>query len=308
MDPILVSGLINVETTLRVDDFPLEYYPVRYPFFGVRSTVSGVGYNIAKALTTLGDQIRFLSLVGDDLMGHLVDVALAEDGIPTRDVLRAMPATAQSVIIYDSKGRRQIHTDLKDIQERVFPVETFEAALADCSLAILCNINYNRPFLQRARRLGKRVATDVHTISDLEDDYNRDFMAAADVLFMSDEGLPCGAEAWARRVQERYGTPLIVIGLGAAGALLAVKEDGFMERVTAVATRPVINTIGAGDALFSAFNYVYHQTGDPYQAIEKAVVFASYKIGETGAAEGFLDARALDALHARLRQEGAWSG
>lgn len=56
MNPILISGLINLETSLRVDGFPLPYFPVRYPFFGVNSTVSGVGFNVAKALTTLGDE------------------------------------------------------------------------------------------------------------------------------------------------------------------------------------------------------------------------------------------------------------
>ena len=55
MTQILVSGLINIETTLKVDSFPLEYKPVRYPFFGIQSTVSGVGYNIAKALTMVGE-------------------------------------------------------------------------------------------------------------------------------------------------------------------------------------------------------------------------------------------------------------
>ena len=39
---ILVSGLLNLETTVRVDGFPIPYFPVHYPFFGVRSTVSGV--------------------------------------------------------------------------------------------------------------------------------------------------------------------------------------------------------------------------------------------------------------------------
>ena len=47
MSRILVSGLINIETTLKVDGFPIPYFPVRFPFHGVNSTVSGVGYNIA---------------------------------------------------------------------------------------------------------------------------------------------------------------------------------------------------------------------------------------------------------------------
>ena len=299
MSHILVSGLINLETTLRVDAFPIEYVPVRYPFFGVQSTVSGVGYNVAKALTTLGDTVHFASLIGRDEVGELVRGALARDGLSDEYIVRGIESTPQSVILYDKDGQRQINVDLKDVQERAYPEALFERALDACSLAVLCNVNFSRPFLALARREGKLVATDVHAVSDLDDAYNRDFMQAAHVLFMSDEWLPCAPEEWARRVSNRYGNEIIVVGLGAQGALLAVKSDGFVERVAAVQTRPVVNTIGAGDALFSAFVYFYNQTQDPYLAIKKAVVFASYKIGETGAAAGFLDEARLNELCAR---------
>jgi ribokinase len=293
MGRILVSGLLNIETTLQVEAFPLTYAPVHYPFWGVRSTVSGVGYNIARALATLGNEVQLLSLVGTDLLGELAMRWIAQHGVSTENVLAMMPETAQSVILYDGEGRRQIHVDLKDVQQRPFPPQQFAAALATCDLALLCNINWNRPFLQQARQAGKVVATDVHTISDLEDPYNGDFMAAAHILFMSDERLPCAPEEWARRVQNRYGTPIIVIGLGRAGALLAVRQEGLMERVAAVYTRPVVNSVGAGDALFSAFVHEYLRTQNPLTALETAVVFASYKIGVTGAAEGFLTAPQL---------------
>ena len=299
MSHILVSGLINLETTLRVDAFPIEYVPVRYPFFGVQSTVSGVGYNVAKALTTLGDTVHFASLIGRDEVGELVRGALARDGMSDEFIVRGIESTPQSVILYDKDGQRQINVDLKDVQERAYPEALFERALDACSLAVLCNVNFSRPFLALARREGKLVATDVHAVSDLDDAYNRDFMQAAHVLFMSDEWLPCAPEEWARRVSNRYGNEIIVVGLGAQGALLAVKSDGFVERVAAVQTRPVVNTIGAGDALFSAFVHFYNQTQDPYLAIKKAVVFASYKIGETGAAAGFLDEARLNELCAR---------
>jgi acarbose 7IV-phosphotransferase len=293
MSKIIVSGLINLETTLRVDAFPIPYEPVRYPFFGVQSGASGVGYNVAAALTTLGHEVRFLSLIGRDTAGQMARMELAAAGIADAYVLSQLEQTAQSVILYDPSGRRQIHVDLKNVQEQIYPPERFAAALAGCELAALGNVNFSRPFLAQARAAGVPIATDVHTIADLEDGYNRDFMAAASILFMSDEKLPCPPEEWARRLQNRYGTPLVVIGLGSAGALLALKEAGVMERITAVATRPVVNTIGAGDALFSAFLHGYSQTGDPYAALQQAVVFASYKIGESGAARGFLTAEAL---------------
>jgi len=301
VSPILVSGLINIETTLRVDAFPIGYAAVRYPFFGVNSTVSGVGYNVAKALTTLGDPVRFLSLIGRDLAGKLVHESLAADGIPQEFVVEGLAHTAQSVILYDPSGRRMIHTDLKDIQEQVYPEALFDRALAGCALAMLCNINFSRPFLARARQAGIPVATDVHTIADLEDEYNHDFMAAADILFMSDERLPCSPEAWARRVLDRYSAGIVVVGLGAQGALLAVRRDTFLGRFPAVHTREVVNTIGAGDALFSSFVHVYRRSGDPYQALRKALVFASYKIGAAGAADGFLDETALDRLCAETQ-------
>ncbi len=302
MSKILVSGLINVETTLRVDAFPLTYAPVRYPFFGVRSTVSGVGYNVARALTTLGNDIAFLSLIGTDLFGRVVRLALEENGISGDHVLAAMPQTAQSVIIYNPAGKRQIHTDLKDIQDRSYPPDAADAALAGVDLAVLCNINFSRPLLARAQAAGVPVATDVHAISSLDDDYNRDFMATADILFMSDESLPCSPEEWVAQVQQRFGTPIVVVGLGSAGALLAVHADGFVGRVPAVTTRPVVNTIGAGDALFSAFVHTYAATRDPYAALRTAVVFASYKIGGTGGADGFLTAAELGAWMARVNQ------
>lgn len=296
MAEILVAGLINVETTLRVPGFPVAYEPVRYPFFGVNTTVSGVGLNVAKALTTLGDKVRFLSLIGRDAAGRLVYDTLAELDMNSGLVIAQLDQTAQSVILYDGEGRRQIHVDLKDIQEQTYPPALFEEALPHCSLAVLCNINFTRPMLAQVRQAGKAIATDVHTISDLEDPYNQDYMAAADILFMSHERLPVEPEEWVRRLLNRYGAAVIVVSLGAEGALLAVRADNFMERIPAVTTRPIVNTIGAGDALFSCFVHEYNQTADPYPAIEKAIVFASYKIGATGAAEGFLTEEELNQL------------
>jgi sugar/nucleoside kinase (ribokinase family) len=300
MAKILVSGLINLENTLRIDDFPLEYSPVNYPFWGVRSSISGVGYNVAKALTTLGDSVNFLSIIGTDFIGDMILHSLARDQLDPRYIARCVEETAQSVIIYDKIGRRQIHVDLKNLQGTPYPLPEFSTALTDCDLAVLCNINFSRPFLQPAKQAGKLIATDVHEIHDLQDPYNLDFMAAADILFMSGSGLPATPLNWIQAVRRRFGNEIIVIGLGENGALLSVCSDDAIEHVPAVRTRPVVNTIGAGDALFSAFVHFYAQERDPHTALKKATLFASYKIGERGAAEGFLHEDALLTLARQL--------
>lgn len=298
MASILISGLINLETTVRVDGFPIAYAPARYPFNGIHSTVSGVGYNIARALSTLGHDIALLALIGDDEPGVLVERACARDSINTDHLLPLLAGTAQSVILYDERGRRQINVDLKDAQERALPAARAQALIDACDVAVLCNVNYTRPWLSYAREQGKLVVTDVHAIGDLHDGYNSDYMAAASVLFLSDENLPSSAEEWIRRIWAVYGTAVVVVGLGEDGCLLGVREDGFIGRIPAQNPRPVVNTIGAGDALLSAFVHGYVRNRDPYSAARRAVYFAGWKIGTAGAADGFLSAADLDRLAA----------
>jgi acarbose 7IV-phosphotransferase len=300
MSRIFVSGLINLEVTLRVDGFPIPYSPVRYPFHGVRASASGVGFNVAKALVTLGDDVRFASLVGGDFAGEFAKAALKNAGVSSEYVVGNMEQTPHSVILFDKEGRRQINVDLKDIQESVYPSDLFERASNGCSLLAMCNINFTRALLPQAKKSCRFVATDVHAIANIDDDYNRDFMAAADILFMSDESLPCSPEEWARMVVNRFGNEIVVVGLGAAGALLSVKHDNFLERIPAHPAPETVNTIGAGDALFSAFIHFYARAPDPYAAIQKATIFAAHKIAETGAAAGFLTEDEVNDIHAKV--------
>lgn len=296
MKRVLVAGLCNVETTLRIEGFPLDYSPVHYPFHGVRSVVSGVGWNVASALRTLGDEVRFLSLCGRDAFRPVMERALVDAGLDPRWIRYDLEETAQSVILYDESGRRQIHVDLKDIQDRSYPAEVFLEALEGCDLAVLCNVEFARPFLALARSRGVPVATDVHAVSELGDAYNSDWMAAADVLFMSDESLPCDPAAWLGAVMAHFGPRWAVVGLGAEGALLADRDRDMPLHLPAVKTRKPVNTIGAGDALFSAFCHYLLRGETSRDALDRARCFASWKIGAKNASEGFLDEEALEVL------------
>ena len=289
MSRFFISGLLNIETTVAIPGFPLDYAPVHYPFFGINSTLSGVGYNIAKALALLGNRIDLHSLVGPDWTLPHLRQELASLGIDSGGLEEALSATAQSVILYEPSGRRQIHVDLKECQER--PLSKVEdSQLAACDMALLCNINFSRPLLARAKALGRPIACDVHVLHDIHDDYNRDFLPPADILSLSDEGLGGRlATDYLRELQEHYGIPIVVMGCGAAGAYLSVRRDHRFFHAPASAPRGVKNSVGAGDALFSAFVHDYCQNQDPYLALQRATRYAGWKVGATGAAEGLLD-------------------
>ncbi|MBF0547466.1 MAG: carbohydrate kinase family protein [Candidatus Riflebacteria bacterium] len=296
MTKILVSGLINIENTLQIEKFPIDYFPVCYPFFGVSSSVSGVGFNVASALNYLGDEVKFVSMLGKDFLGKSARSFLKSTGIDDRFISPCLKETPQSVILYDKSGKRQIHVDLKNIQETEYPEGNFEKAAKRIELAVLCNINFSRKFLPLIKQRNIPIACDVHAISSIEDKYNLDFMSYADILFCSDELLPCSPENWSEQVINRYGKKIVIVGCGAKGAWLTDPNCDKRLMIPAIYTRPIVNTIGAGDALFSSFIHFFAKTNDSENSLKKAILFASYKIGEKGAAAGFLSEKQLAKL------------
>lgn len=292
MSNILISGLVNTETTVRVREFPIPYYPIDYPFFGVSTAVSGVGYNLAKALKTLGNQVMLLSMTGEDLPGQQIRRELEALGVDTQGIRTCLKETPNSVVLYDGEGKRQIYCDLKDIQETDYGFDP--AVCRDADLVVACNINFNRPLLHAAKAAGKTVATDVHVLRDLHDDYNREFMACADILFLSDEGIGDDYRGFLWELGQLYHNQIIVLGRGGKGAALHLPGEGTFFELPAVQVGQVLNTVGAGDALFSGFLHGYAKGLEPLEALRQAQYFAAAKIRTSGAAKGFITEEELN--------------
>ena len=283
MATFLVSGLANTETSVRVRGFPVPYYPVDYPFFGVETGISGVGVNVAKSLSALGNGVTLCSLVGDDAGGRWVKAELERAGIGTEFVRGTEGETAASAVLHDGAGRRQIHCDLKDLQERTYDFGI--APVEEADMVVACNINFSRPLLRRAIVLGKRVASDVHVLGNPDDAYNRDFMAAAEVLFLSDEGAGENPRGLMEALAARYGNRVIVMGRGGLGALML--HAGRFTEMPAWDAGRAENTVGAGDALFAAFLHHYARGMGVEEALDRAQLAAAMKIRRSGGGEGF---------------------
>ena len=294
MKTIFVSGLVNTETTVRVRQFPVPYYPIDYPFFGVNTAVSGVAYNIALAMKQLGDEVRLHSMTGQDfpaayIRQELSDAELCADGLKP-----CLKETPSSVVLYDGEGKRQIYCDLKDIQEASYGYG--EVDLSDVDLVVACNINFNRELLAAAKAAGKKIATDVHVLSNIYDDYNRDFLQAADILFLSDEGIGEDYQGFLRELARVYGNEIIVLGRGSKGAAMYVRQQERIFDLPAVNAGRVENTVGAGDALFSSFLHFYATGMAPLDCLIRAQWFAAAKIRFSGASRGFVSEAELEAL------------
>ena len=292
MSKIFVSGLANVETSCAVKQFPIEYQAVDYNFFGISSSASGVGLDVRLALTSSSEEVTFATFVGDDTAGESVLSACK----PISDVrIARCEQTPQSVVLFDKSGKRRVYTDLKNVQEIHLPDNLYtdlEVHDAFC----LCNINFSRDLLSAAKKTGKPILCDVHCLRDIHDEYNADFMKAADVLFLSNENIIGKEEEFVRKLTAVYPCQIIVIGMGSDGSLLYERQLDRFTMIPSVYTRPVVNTVGAGDALFSAFTHFYIQGVTAVDSLRYATVFASYKIGESGASKGFLCEQKLQEL------------
>jgi len=290
---IVIAGLLNVETSTRISEFPIEYAPIEFNFWGVNTSISGVGFNILKALNTLKDQVSIVSLVGDDLMGNLISDEISKLGIDTIHIFKQLKETPLSTILFDSEGKRRIYCDLKDIQDCSVEAVSVTKIIENADIVVPTCINFARPILREAKRLNKIIAIDVQVLSDIYDEYQKEFLENADIVFLSNECVKEDYYEFIYKLADVYPIKIIVMGMGANGCLLYVRETDTIENLPAVNLRKVVNTIGAGDALFSAFLHFYSIDSNPYEALRKATYFAAYKIGESGGAEGFIDEKEL---------------
>lgn len=278
MARIVVVGVASLYVAAGVSEFPVEYAPGLMPDW-MRAGVAGSGAHIAKVLSALGDDVRLCTLAGTDPAGLAIRADLRASGLLGPGVVDA-GTTSLGVVLIAPDGSRMGFPYLAAVNAVGYPAQTFHRFAEGADLAVLTNARFARPLIQWAEHASVRIATDVHLIAAVDDPYNRPWLEAADIIFCSHERLPCPPEQWVARVFDRYpGCAVVGIGRGANGAMLGLR-DGTLVRASAVAPRGVVNTAGAGDALFASFLHGWLVTGNPVDALRQAVLHAGWKVGD----------------------------
>lgn len=288
MKRILVSGNVNLETNLSIEGFPVQYKAVRYAQNQIQTNVGGVAYNVSKALATLGDDVSLLAMLGDDQEGERIRSTLAQYNIDTARIRNTLSASPSSVVLHDSAGRRAIFTDTKNLQSSTYDFMTTD--IENFDLVVACNVNFNRDLLYKAHQANVLIATDVHTLDNPRDGYNQEFMEYADILFLSDEHIWIRKREFFETLRDLYPCKIIVMGCGSSGAMMYLRENDRVYKMDAIPNENPVNTLGAGDALFSSFLHFVSNGYSPLEALKRAQIFASHKISYNGASIGFLSA------------------
>jgi len=211
-------------------------------------TVGSSGAGKAMNLSRLGFDVTLWAPVGDDEPGSKAREALRRWGV---DLVSPIdPAgTERHINLMGPGGERVSILVAAGGDEAVVDFESLAGPAAVADLATVTIQNRCRRFLPWLRAMGKPIWVDIHDY-DGEADHHRDFIEAADFLFMSS----AAGRNWRGLIEGRVaaGAEVGVCTHGAEGAGGYTAAEGWVE-VEAVPVSDVVDTNGAGDAFFSGF-------------------------------------------------------
>jgi sugar/nucleoside kinase (ribokinase family) len=253
MSKVLVIGGVSYNTMIYLDAFP----PPRPQTVYSRSfyeTVGSTGAGKALNLHKLGLDVTLHGLIGDDGYGNWIVAHFEREGLDfvydldpqgTKRHVNLMNQEGGRISIFIAYGSPEPELDLSRI----------DALLADSDYVALGILNYCKGLIPLIKRHGKEIWCDLHDY-DGKNPYHRDFIQAADCVFMSSNSLSDYRPTMQQMVDE--GKKLVVCTHGREGAS-ALTPDGLWIETPIIPDYPLRDSNGAGDSFFSGFMYGHAQ-------------------------------------------------
>ena len=293
MPRVCVIGSSNLDFTVPVPRLPRPGETVS----GGQLVVSpgGKGANQAVAARRLGAEVRFVTLLGADLMGDRLHATLLAAGLPPEGLTRTDEApTGVALIAVDPDGRNQIAV-APGANHRLTPerVAAHAGALAWADVVLLqleTPIETVRWALREARRLGKRTILNPAPARVLS--LPADLLPLVDYLTPNETeaGLLTGQEVIGVEGARAAGRRLVSLGVGAAAVTLGADGAVLVDAASSihVPAFPIspVDTVGAGDAFNGALATLL-AAGAP---VEEALLVANAAGGLTCTRRGAVDA------------------
>ena len=275
---LTVAGALGIDTNV----YPAgDRVGAEMTFAHTTDGLGGAGCYSALASAALGVSTRAIGAIGDDRLGAWIREVLADAGIELTE-LRDPGGTHRSVNIVSTDGSRRNYFDARGVNETVVDLEACRAAIEGSGVVHVHLDDWCRRILPLARESGAVVSVDLQDVTDIDEPYRAEFVAVADILFMSAANLDDPAGAALELVRRRDGR-IVIVGAGAEGCLVA-HQDG-LDRYPAVdlPDAPVVDTNGAGDNLAIGFLVAHVLEGLPLaQATWQAQLAARWICSQRG--------------------------
>jgi sugar/nucleoside kinase (ribokinase family) len=266
---VIVVGNVGIDTNVYLPGSDIDF-SVEANFTENLDYVGQAGGYASRGFAQLGKKTAFIGHVGDDYHGHFIRREFTRDGIDTTALFIDPQGTSRSINFMYRDGRRKNFYDGKGHMNFEPDLGTCRQVFAQTKLAHFNIPNWARHLLPVAKELGLTISCDIQDIVSPNDDYRRDFVAYADILFFSATNHPDPTpliENYLSTKPER----IVVVGMGGQGCALGTK-DGIQFFPPVKLDAPVIDTNGAGDGLAVGFLSSY--------VLDKYSLQASVKRGQ----------------------------
>jgi sugar/nucleoside kinase (ribokinase family) len=291
---VAVIGNVGIDTNVYFYGRDIDF-GVEANFTENRDYVGQAGGYASRGYARLGKRTAFIGHVGDDFSGRFIREELARDGIDTSALFIDPAGTARSVNFMYPDGRRKNFYDGKGHMTLQPDLEACRAVLAQVRLAHFNIPNWARQLLPLAKELGVTIACDLQDVVRADDDYRRDFVEYADILFFSAVNYADPAPLM-RAFLQGHPRRVVICGRGAEGCAVGAAA-GVQYFGPVNLPDPVIDTNGAGDALAVGFLSSYVLDGYSLEdSIRRGQIAARYTCTIKASSSALITAQKLEAL------------
>lgn len=295
MSDFLVAGLLHMETIVKVDKIPVEFKSLTSRHNTIFTSIGGDAYNMAIALKWLGNNTDLMAMVDNKMGPGIINSNTdLEIELSTEYILPRLKNMPSAVTLYDEYKRQQIFEDTKDLRDAQYDLKLFEKRIESADAVVMSNLQFCKPLINMALDRHIPIAVNIRDFRKEDLEFNSEFLDAADIIYVSDDNLVKDSYEFVKEIADKYSPEIIILGRGAAGVLIYSAKEKIFAEYKSVKTLEIVNTVGAGNALFSCFLHYYLKDGDAVAAIKNALLFASYKIGFLGTSNGFMTEEQID--------------
>lgn len=230
----------------------------------VKTSLGGVGRNIAHNLSLLGTDVRMLTAFGDDVHGQRIAASCAELGIDASHACRVTGGTTSTYLyLTDEKGEMALAVSDMEICKKITPaylaanlslLQNAQLIIADCNIPqeslIYLAENCNVPLFcdpvstVKAEKL-RPVLNKIHTLKPNR--LEAELLSGVKIENMKD------VEKAADKLLE-MGVHRLFISLGSEGIYAAMGDQRL--RLPNLPGH-MVNTTGCGDAAMAAIGWAY---------------------------------------------------
>lgn len=295
--PVVVAGGFGIDTNVYARG---ERVGAEVTFADVVDAPGQAGCYSARAFAALGVVTRAIAALGADPAAAPIRADLVARGVSLTE-LRDPLGTHRSVNVVASDGTRRNYFDARGAALVAVDTGACRGALRGARI-LHCHLDdWCRHLLPLARDEGLIVSCDLQDATHVDDSYRADFVAAADVLFISAANL-ADPRAVALDLAGRRTGRIAIVGAGADGCLVATGRS-VIAAPPALLPDPVIDTNGAGDTLAATFLACHLLEGLTIEAaVFRAQLAARWICTQRGDAKEPLPRSALEALALRAEQ------